>query len=297
VSVRRRAARAWAKYWFREDAALNLAVARVLAAGVALWILSSRDFAAVSDLPPVFWEGVAASERWRFLVFPGHASLEAGLLWTARGTALLALVGIAPRAACLATGVLLYHIAPLDGIVWTTSPYGRGLTLPLLALLLCAAAPSNHALALGRGEPVSSRSWQYGWALRLLHVFLAQVYLFAGLAKLRSDGLEWFGAENVRNWLLLATQDEGVAVHQWLGAWLASSDTRAGLVGVGTLLFELGFVFALLRTRLRPWLAVAAIGFHAGIYFSINITFNSWPLLLVFFDWDAIRARIRRRLT
>ena len=75
---------AWDRYWFVEDAPLNLAVARVLAAGVTLWILCSRDFAAVSALPQPFWEGVPTATRWRFLAFPGHLGIETAVLWLAR---------------------------------------------------------------------------------------------------------------------------------------------------------------------------------------------------------------------
>lgn len=285
---------AWERYWFVEDAPRNLAMARIIAAAIALWILCSRDFAAVSGLPSVFWEEVPDSTRWRFLIFPGHVRIETALLWTARLSAGAAMVGVAPRAASFTTALLLYHLAPLDGIVWTTSPYGRGLTLPLLALLLCAATPSGHALAIWPASRPARRGWEYGWPLRLLQLFLAQVYFFSGYAKLRASGLAWAAPSNLRNWMLLAAQNEEVAVHQALGSWLASREALAGVVGAGTLVFELGFAFALVRSRARPLIAASAIAFHAGILFAMNITFNSWPLLLVFFDWDGLAHRFRR---
>ena len=65
-----------------------------------------------------------------------------------------------------------------------------------------------------------------------------------------------------------------------------ASTSVAGASGAGTLLLEFGMVTAICSKRWRPLLACAAIGFHLGIYYAMNITFNSWPLLLTFFDWD-----------
>lgn len=276
---------AWNRYWFAPEAALNLAVARVLAAGTAFWVLLSREPSGVSGLGAAFWAGVPASTRWRFLLFPGHEPLEHVLVLIAAAALLGALVGVRPRLCCFVAAVLLYHLAPLESIIWSPSPEARGLTLPTLALLLCGVAPSGDALAVGSGPP-PGRSWVYGWPLRLLQVWLIEVYVFADLAKLRLSGLAWASWENMSNWLYVFTQSEGHAVYRQLGGWIAARPILAGTVGVGTMIFEFGVIVALFSKRWRPWVAVSAILFHFGIYFALNITLNSWPLLLTFFDWD-----------
>ena len=283
----------WVRYWFAPEPALQLAIARVLAAAIALRMLLSRDLAGVSGLAPEFWAGVATSTRWRFLLFPGHESLERAL--TALAIVLLvgALLGIRPRTSAFVAAVLLYHLAPLESIIWTASPYGRGLTLPTLTLLLCGIAPSGDALV--RGAVPMQPSWRYGWPLRLIQLWLVGVYFFSGLAKLRASGIEWAGSDNLTHWLRLATQNDLVAVHRVIGSWLADRPVVAGAIGIGTMSFELGCVVALASRRARPWFAVLAISFHAGIYLAMNITVNSWPLLLVFFDWERILAGGRPR--
>jgi hypothetical protein len=276
---------AWNRHWFAPDSARNLAMARLLAAGTALWVLLSRDRAGVSGLDPAFWAEVAPSTRWRFLLFPGHERLEHFLVLVTAVLLVGALVGVRARVCAFAAGLLLYHLAPLESIIWSASPEARGLTLPALTLLLCGIAPSADALAPGRRESLP-RSWTYGWPLRLLQLWLVNVYFFSALGKLRASGLAWVTASNLSNWIRLATQNELIAVHQQLGSWMAGHPLLTGATGAGTLLFEFGMVAALFSKRWRPWLATAALLFHLGIYFAMNITLNSWPLLLTLYDWD-----------
>jgi hypothetical protein len=280
----------WNRFWFAPDAARNLAIARVLAAGTALWVLLSRERAAVSGIGTPFWAAVEPSTRWRFLLFPGHAGLERALVIV---TAILlcgALFGIGARACAFAAGLLLYHIAPLESIIWTASPVARGLTLPTLALLVCGMTPSADATVFGRGP--SERSWRYGWPLRLLQLWLAGVYVISALGKLRVSGLAWTSASNLSHWFRLATQNPLVAVHTLLGTWMAAHPLLTGAAGIGTLAFEWGMILAVVSKPWRPWLAGAALLFHLGIYLTMNITLNSWPLLLVFFDWDPAVLRL-----
>ncbi|MBL8997125.1 MAG: HTTM domain-containing protein [Gemmatimonadetes bacterium] len=281
----------WDAFWFEPGHALQLAVVRVLAAGTALWVLVSRDRAGVSGLGGEFWSGVSTITRWRFLLFPGHETLERALTLLAAVLLVATLLGIRPRVTAFASALLLYHLAPLESIVWTPAPYGRGLTLPTLALLLCGIAPSADALA--PGARTTAPSWRYGWPVRLLQVWLVSVYFFSGVAKLRASGLAWASGENLTHWLRLATQNELVNVHVAVGGWIADRPLAASGAGALTLAFELGCVVALFSRRARPWFALVAIGFHVGIYLAMNITFNSWPLLLAFVDWPAARDRWR----
>ena len=58
------------------------------------------------------------------------------------------------------------------------------------------------------------------------------------------------------------------------------------LAALGTLAYELGFVFALPFRRLRPWLCILGILFHVGIALIMGLNF--WPLLVYYptlIDW------------
>ena len=158
---------------------------------------------------------------------------------------------------------------------------------------IATRARDDLQVSLRHGVPGLQAQHLLEVPLRLIQLWLVGVYFFSGLAKLRASGIEWAGSDNLTHWLRLATQNDLVAVHRVIGSWLADRPVVAGAIGIGTMAFELGCVVALASRRARPWFAVLAISFHAGIYLAMNITVNSWPLLLVFFDWERILARGR----
>jgi hypothetical protein len=286
--------RAWDGFWFAPESPRNLAAARVVFAAHALWILLSRDLAALSALPPELFSGVAASARWRFLLWPGHVGLES-ILQAATVLALLgAIFGFRPRACCLASGLLLYHLAPLETLMWTPSPYERGFTISVPALTTLGVSRCGDALALGgRGNPPVD-SWEYGWPLRLVQLFLCQVYLFAGYSKLYRVGWSWISAENLRAWLLVFNQQDQIAVFRSLGPWLAERPFLCLAAAALALVLELGFILVLFWKRSRTWFVPLMVLAHLGILLSMNIAFLNVPQLLVFVDWEALRSRWRR---
>ena len=290
----RRLRAAWDAFWFAPEPAVNLAAARIVFALQALWILFSRDLPALSALPPEFWSDLPESARWRYLIWEGRPGLE----WIVQAAAIVALagavLGIRSRLCCAAAGLLLYHLAPLETLFFTPSPWAKGLTLSVLGLITLALAPCGEALAL-RPEGRSAREpWEYGWALRLAQLFVAQPYLFSGWAKLMNAGWAWAGAENIRAWLLLSNQDDQLAVFRAPGLWIADRPALALGMGVAALAFDLLFVLALVSRRWRRVMVPAALVFHAGVLVTQNYAFLSAPLLLVYVDWDAIRTRSSR---
>ena len=281
-----RAAALWERFWHAPEPPLNLAAARVVLALQALWILLSRDIPALSALPAAFWTAVPAGARWRYLLWEGHPRLESVL----QAAALLALAGIVcgvwTRACCLVAGVLLYHLAPLETLFFTVSPWAGGLTIPVLGLVALSAVPRAP-----RAED--------GWALRLAQLFVCQAYLFSGWAKLRAAGFAWASAHNIRAWLLLSNQDDQLAVFTGPGLWIADHPLLCALMGAAALALDLGFVAALFWRRGRPLLVAVAAAFHLGILLTQNYAFLGTPLLLLFVDWDAWAPfqRMRKRST
>lgn len=285
-----RARASWESFWFAPESAMNLAAARIVLGLQSLWILLSRDIPALSGLPAGFWSEVAPSARWRYLLFEGHPRLELLL----QSMALLALagvvLGIRPRLCCALSGLLLYHLAPLETLFYTASPWATGLTIVVLGLVVLAVSPCDRALALRRA-PADCEPWEYGWPLRLLQLFVAQPYLFSGWAKLMNAGPAWAAPANMRAWLLLSNQDDQLAVFTAPGLWIADRPALCLLMGVAALLFDLLFVVAVFRPRWRRVMVPAAVLFHLGILFTQNYFFLSMPLLLVFVDWSEMRRR------
>jgi len=290
-------ARTWTRFWFAPEQAVNLAVSRLLVAGHALWILASRDYAAMSDVPAVFWRDSASLIRWRFLIMPGHGDLERVLQLVAAGALIGALVGIAPRVCCAVAALLLYHLAPLETAIWSGAPEARGMTLAPTALLILAVSPSADALALWpRPEAAATprRSRRYGWALRLIQLLVCEIYLFSAIGKLERTGLAWGSAEHMRMWLFWFNQDTQSVVFGTLGPWMAQYAWLCGLVGAGTMVMEWLMPLALFWRPSRLVLVPVALAFHVGVLLSMNIHVPEAWLILVFVDWAWLSQRLRR---
>ncbi len=287
----------WDRFWFSAESPQNLAAARIILATHALWLLLSRDLPALSGLPPDFWSTVPASAHWRYLIWEGHPDLERTLEHVAIAALVAAIVGLRPRTSCFVAALLLYRLGPLETLFYFPAPWIKGLTLSVTGLLVLALGRSGDAFCLVPSRRASRKDvppWEYGWPLRLVQLFLCQAYLFSGYAKLVRAGFAWASADSMRNWLLHGAQDVQPVVFGALGHWVAASPTLCLLAGVGALAIDLGFIAALFSRRARLWLVPAAVVFHAGIFFTMNYAFLNTPQLLIFVDWDAVRARIAR---
>jgi len=281
-----RAGSAWDRFWLAPESARNLAAARIVLAAHALWILLSRDIPALSALPAELWAEVPQSARWRFLIWEGRPGLEAALQAVALAALVGALLGVAARVCCAVAALLLYHLAPLETLFFTPSPWAKGLTIPVLGLLTLSLSPCADALRLG-GRRLTAGTFgpDHGWPLRLTQMFVCQPYLFSGIAKLTAAGLGWASADNIRAWLLLANQDDQLAVFQAPGLWLADRPALCLAMGIAALAMDLGFIAVLFSRRARRVLVPAAALFHAAILVTQNYAFLSAPLLLLFVDW------------
>jgi len=292
--------RLWDAVWFAPGSARNLAAARILVGGQALWMLLSRDLAAHSGLPAVLWDSVPDPMRWRYLIFPGHPVAEQALQLLALVSLVAVILGLFTRVACLLAALLLYHLAPFETVLRQLPPTERGFDVSVLALVVLAFAPCADAwnVRLPRAPSADATPlWRYHWPLCAIQLFLAQVYLFAGYAKLYLVGPSWISAAAIRNLVLASDQiASGVPVHP-LGLWIASSTALSVAVAIATMGMDLGFIVAVFWKRSRLVLVPLALAFHLGILLATTIYYLNWPLLLVFVDWDWVRQRLARART
>jgi len=275
---------AWERVWFAPGDARTLAAARIVVTAHALWILLSRDLPALSGLPAPFWRGVSSSARARFLIAEGHPRWETLLAVIAAAALVSALLGLWTRASCLLAGLLLYHLAPLETIILTPSPYVKGFTVAVPALIVLSLVPCADAWSVTRSR-ARADAWEYHWPVQLIRLFVAQIYLFSGWAKLVRVGVDWAAADNVRAWLHFFNQRDQLVVYHSVGPWLAEHPALCLLAGASTLALELSFVSSLFSRAARRVLPVAAAAWHVGIVFAMNIAFPYLPLLLVFADF------------
>jgi len=140
-----------------------------------------------------------------------------------------------------------------------------------------AFAPLTYVLWL---MPWLLHQTQYGqpqWALSLIRVVIATVYLQAGLEKLLIGGSEWLAPETFRNYLYLHPTATGL--------WVARYEWLCVLLPLLGLLFQLGFISIIFYPKLRRVLLPAGILFHTGTYVLMDVggLVNAWVWLYVLF--------------
>ena len=288
--------RFWDRFWFAPGSPRNLAAARVVFGVHALWVLLSRDLAGISASPPEFWVSVPRAALWRFFIFPGHPDFEHFLQWLAVASLAGVVLGIYPRITCMVSALLLYHLAPYENIMWYPGPTERGFEVSVLALVTLAFAPCADVWAVR--APSRDRhvlpSWHHNWPLCVMQLFVAQIYLFSGYAKLFHVGLSWISADTIRNLILAYDQAFQTASVRPLGPWIADRPGLCFAIAVAAISLDLLFVVAVFSKKSRILIIPAAILFHVGILLTTTIYFLNWPQLLIFVNWDWVSRRVRR---
>jgi hypothetical protein len=276
-----------------EDAALNLAVFRVVVGLLFLTTREIREAAAWASLPP---ELSIAPRGWGWALAlvpaqPSVAHIAAGVLVAG---ALLGAVGFLARPAFTAVA--------LAGLYVMALPLRSGLPFHDQHLVwfaaLCAASPCGDALSVDawlrrrRGEPPPVRAAAYGVPLRIAWLLVGVIFFFPGLWKLRASGLAWITSDNLRNQLYWKWATNHVAPPFRIDHFPALLHVAAA----GVVLFELSFAFVVWSRRARPFVVASALIFHLSAWLFMGIDFSAlWLTYVAFVDWDALLARARRQ--
>ena len=263
-------------FCFAPEPEANLVAARVMLGVAALWVVLSRyDLPSVLGFPAEMWSGVTLAQRLRFgYVLP--LGLERFLYVMLHLLLVGAIFGIAQRATCILSGLLLVHFEPLQTILWIPNPYLRGLTIPALGLLV-----------FGFAGPRNTRRWP----LLLTQVFFIQIYFFAGYAKLFTSGFAWIDATNIRHYLLLLTQFLGFDRSALAYAFVDHPFVCAMIAWVAVF-FDLAFPIVIFKPSTRWVMLPLAVIFHIGNAVLFHVVFQEAILLLLFVNWQPLADQI-----
>lgn len=258
----------------------QLAVFRILVFGVLLLYPNYTAIFRMSTLPPELlvpppgWSGLLA---W-LPPTPLGAQISGSLFLLG---CLGALVGYRTR--------FMAVLATLSGIWFLGIPQFYGKIDHYHHLLwfsaLAAVSPVSDRFSVDawrKPYTIVRPAGDYARPLYFLLALMAVIYFFAGWWKLIGGGMAWLWGDAA--FLQLETQALRTGVTT--PVWLSENDLLKHFLGLSTVLLELGWGYAMLSKRFRPWVLAAALFFHGSVYWLMQINFWQLPVFyLVFLPW------------
>jgi len=285
-----------------KSTALNLAVARVVIIATLVSKISLNYELSYSRLdralivPPLGWAHLAAH-------VPRNPNLITVLyvLFVAFGA--LAIVGLYGRLACCVTSAVGFYLLTLPqlfgkinhdhnlvlfGFILAASPCCDALSVDAIRNALRAA---RHGTLLAAPKEGTA----YADPLKAMMVLIGLIYFFPGAWKIGRAGIHWFSADNMR-WMMARKLLEAPHITS-LQMWAMHHPLLLVMGAAFTPIFELGFLFAILSPRTRPYAAICGLAFHNMTAMLMNINFVSLQLCYVIFvDWSGVFSWIALRL-
>lgn len=281
-------------YWFGEMPAVRLAVARILVGAFTLIYMVPRlpMLKNVASSPAELYApvGVAAA-----IASPLPAPVFLALVAATLILAAAFMLGWRHRVTGPCFSLLLLFVLCYRNS-WSMI-YHSDNPLVLHALIL-GFARSADALSLDSLASRTQVTTHSGWPIRLICLVTALIYFLAGLAKVSGPlGWSWVAGEAMRGQMavdglrkeLLGGGASPLAFLLYDQVWFF------GLLGIGTLILELGAPFALLREKLSRFWAFGVWMMHWGILLIMDIKFEyalSGIVFAAFVPWERLIAKL-----
>ncbi len=295
----------------------------------------------VADRPPEFYAPPALArwlslpplpEAWLGWLEPlalGLAALALVGLFTRASLIALAALNLYLGLAANSWGYTAHAFALPTLVLWFVAFAPGATSFSLDAVLLAAYGRCTQPRRARCPEVFPERPVSV-WPVRALLLVLCLVYLSAGVSKLRYSGWRWTdgetlafylgggsprGAAETQRFVADSRTSEaerfregwGLVDHAYVGSptsaglWLSQQALLLQLLAWSVLLWELGFVIALLGGRARTLALVGGLGFHLGIHLTLSINFSSYLVCYALFvDWRVIATyavQTRRRMS
>jgi predicted DCC family thiol-disulfide oxidoreductase YuxK len=288
------------QFWFTPMPAERLAWLRVFSGAFTLWYLLSRYAlfsqtaqSEASDFEPVglaFW-----------LTEPLSPGVFMGVYWATIAFNLAYLLGwkfrfSGPVFAVASLFVFSYRYS------WSMI-YHDNIAV-VLHILVLAFSPAAAALSIDASykKEAATPHWRYGWPVRLLCAATLATYFLSGLAKVYGDlAWDWVDGSAMRAQVAVDALRKDVFGGEAnpFFAFLYPNTTLFMIMGLGTMVLELGAPLVLVHRRLGMVWAGFTWLLHIGIYFVMGITFRyqmSGLIFAPFFDVEKLWPWLRRKL-
>ncbi len=273
----------WERFWFRPVTATGLRIVRVVVFGVAAMVL----FTDIGVLKPSI---VNAGSLWdpisyyRLLPQPGEAVLDVMYPLTVALCGLAAF-GLGGRWTSVPAGIFGGLLAAIGN---NLGKINHDRNVLVMALFLLAFAPA--------ADDGDGRSYRFRWPVAGVALGYSLMFLFAGVSKIRTSGLEWVFSENMRNILVSENLLLRAPALSDVALWVAEEPWRWRVAAAMAVLGELGLVVGVLSRR--PILSAVFLAQGAGVIFGLNLFLDlgGWPLVVMtatLVDWDRVTTRLR----
>lgn len=262
-------------YWFSEAPAARLAALRILIGMFVLYYVGVRYdmFVKIARTDESLFAPVGLAA---LLSKPIEATLFEALLIATLLLNVAFILGWKHRVTGpLFGGLLLWVFCYRNS--WSMIFHNdNGMVMQVVLLGLTASADAWSIDALRRGAPAMRADWRYGWPIRLMCALITATYFVSGVAKLASHGVAWADGNALRAQVavdgmrkeLLGDPAGPLSYVLFDEVWLFT------LMGIGTLVLELGAPLALLGRRLSWFWVVNIWLMHWSIFFIMGITFR-----------------------
>jgi hypothetical protein len=275
------------KFMFEPTSAVNLGLLRIVVFFTLFRLSFTNPASWFASLSPNF---VNLPRGWEWLgdVYPvalHWVRPEERLFVVASAFAAL---GLFTRASTIVASLLAVWLLGIPNFYFKI---GHDMHVPVLCSLVLACSPAGDALSLDslirrfRAPRRLEPNVAYTVPVRFSWLLLGTMYLFPGLWKLWESGDLWINGNKLR----LELFSKWAQLPEYVPAFRADHSQRAlAFFGIMTLVFEVGFFFAVFNRKTRVFAGLQASLFHLGIGLMMDIWFSMYFPLIVLIDLPQI---------
>jgi len=300
----------WMKVWFRDGSYVDLAVVRILAVGLSLWLMIDEmplPLQTSLEMPDSLYIPLSMLKLfmlpWGWGARP-DATLISTVYWVTLISGFFSFMGLRTNASLFvfALGKIF-----LQAFIYSFGDLHHRDEIMMIALLALSLSPSGRVLSLdnvlGKGHnsfvdssnPTSSETSPFAyWPLFMLQVFFSLMYLSAVIDKLSTSGLGWVNGYTLQFYMIQDGLRWGSEAAVWLSQFHVFLFLAQGIV----IVFQGTFWLVLIYPKAK-WIYVPfGLFFHLFILFTLEANFNTWiALYSVFIPWSKVLERLKLRLS
>ncbi len=290
----RRIVKTLENWWFSPIVPERLAILRIFIGSFSLWYLVTRFdmLQSIAKSSASMYEPVGLA---RFLQNPMASELFNVLLIITISLNVAYVIGWKFRWTGPAFGLLLLFMMSYRNS-WSMIYHNYIATV--LHVLIIGVTASADAISYdawrqkGRNwREKGIAGWQYGWGVKLICTATVATYVLSGLAKVFGElAWAWVDGSAMRSQVAVdALRKEmlGGAANPWF-EWLYPHTELFLIMGIGTMILELGAPAALLHRKIAAIWALLTLSMHWGIYFIMGIDFPYHTYGFIFLSFFAV---------